>query len=340
MALTNVALNKSIITNNGLASKANLVDGNTSTTWLSETYDSQGTTTSFTVDLGAEYYIERIVLYSAYGSASVVMSFSLDNVEFIVVDNKITMGTNIELIKDFKIPIKARYVKLSHFIGYAPSANHSLKEIMIYTDLEKDYSYLDYSLTRIYNDLKFGDPTRGYFGKMEGLLTNSQLRDLAGITFGELVSPATTDITFHKFAYDGKIIFIPSLPIVKNLSPQQLMNLDLLKGKVISLGSQKFLLRVPYGRKATLLDGVRETGREWGLIEKMLTSSGSINPILPMATADFPVIATSWRICMEADPTVNLSVTARGGNVITGIANVNISVADITHVWQPVLEVI
>lgn len=118
-----------------------------------------------------------------------------------------------------------------------------------------------------------GDTNAGYYGKVNGIVTGSQLISLTGCTSGTL--SVSGDITWLKFAYKGKILFVADRNIKTGISWDYLNGLSCVSGKTISINGKSYKCRLIQGGDS---DPAYAKGREWDdLIVKFTPNNSDCN---------------------------------------------------------------
>ena len=114
-----------------------------------------------------------------------------------------------------------------------------------------------------------GNDMYGYYGKYQGIITPNALITLAGITQGttkndEYNNP-NEDITWLKFSHNYKTLFVADRTIHHSISWNHLNSLDLVFGKVVDIGGQKYLLRLLQGANVNpaSVSGGANSNDEW-----------------------------------------------------------------------------
>lgn len=98
--------------------------------------------------------------------------------------------------------------------------------------------------------LYYGNLDYGYYGNVPAsqFFSGTQLAAAMGLTF-----PAYGDPTmWHKFAHQGKTVFVPNAFIGKGLSYNELVAAGLLEGKVIQHGQFQYKVRLMKGYDPTM----------------------------------------------------------------------------------------
>jgi hypothetical protein len=182
-----------------------------------------------------------------------------------------------------------------------------------------------------------GDMQAGYFGTVTNLVTNTQLTNLMGMTNGTLLDPADTDITFHKFAHKGRILFIPSKPIKHSISWDNIQSQNGVKGKVISIDGNMYLCRLMTGSRHYYTNNPSIAGGEWEeLFVAFHVSNGGI-----LTDSDIYLTGNgNFNWCQE------VYFDSINNRIIRGRDNVNYFIQGISNTvhetrgWRPVLEVL
>jgi hypothetical protein len=186
-------------------------------------------------------------------------------------------------------------------------------------------------------DLILGDMMAGYFGTVNGLVTNTQLTNLMNMSVGALLDPENTDITFHKFSHKGRILLIPSRPIKHSISWDNIQSQNGVKGKVISIDGNMYLCRIMTGSRHYYTNNPSIAGGEWEeLFVAFHVSNGGVltdNDIYLTGNGNF-----NW--CQE------VYFDIMNNRIIRGIDSVNYftqrpsTTVHETRGWRPILEVL
>lgn len=108
------------------------------------------------------------------------------------------------------------------------------------------------------NKLIAGDYMAGYYGKVNGLITGTDLCSNVGLTaVGIIVSG---DITWLKFSHNYKTLFVADRPIASSVSWDIIQEKDLVKGKVVTIGDKIYLCRLMTGGNS---NPASYAGGEW-----------------------------------------------------------------------------
>ena len=183
----------------------------------------------------------------------------------------------------------------------------------------------------------YGDIEKGYYGTVNGMITNSDLDNAMNMSQGSLLDSAGTDITFHKFIHKGRILYIPNRPIRHSISWDHIQDNDGVKGKVITIGGRKYLVRLMTGSIHYDEGGNSSSvaGGEWtDLFEEFHESNGG-----PLSDADVYISGDgSWTWCQEVHSS-NLARRVRRGSGSVSAFSYNTSSHTISgRGWRPVLE--
>lgn len=121
--------------------------------------------------------------------------------------------------------------------------------------------------------LAAGDTNAGYYGLTQSyeFITGSQLAALVGLSAGTLMNDTTA---WMKFAYQGKVLYIPQKPIRNGLNWDAYNALNLVKpGALVTILGFQFIVRHMTGGNA---DPATAAGGEWNaLIYPVYTSVGT-----------------------------------------------------------------
>lgn len=184
-------------------------------------------------------------------------------------------------------------------------------------------------------DLILGDSMAGYFGTVNGLVTNSQLTNLMNMTSGTLLDPADTDIVFHKFIHKGRILLIPSRPIKHTISWDNIQSKDGVKGKVVNIDGQEYLCRLLTGSRHYYTNNPSIAGGEWeDLFVRFHVSNGGV-----LTDDDLYVGKYQGTSCQEVGGNDIRSRVRRGAGILTQIQYIVSDQVSATA-WRPVLEVL
>ncbi|OZV10806.1 hypothetical protein CIW83_18485 [Tissierella sp. P1] len=185
-------------------------------------------------------------------------------------------------------------------------------------------------------DLILGDMSAGYFGTVNNLVTNTQLTNLMGMTAGTLLDAENTDVTFHKFAHKGRILFIPSRPIKHTISWDNIQSQNGVKGKVISIDANMYLCRLMTGsRHYYTSNNSMANGGEWyDTFFKFHTTNGGA-----LTDSDIYVDGNgSYTLCQEVHSSgIANRVFRQGRTYMSGVASTS---GGSLAGWRPVLEVL
>jgi hypothetical protein len=205
-----------------------------------------------------------------------------------------------------------------------------------------------------------GDWKRGYFGELPNteLFTASELLSLAGLSGN--VSTNGNATPWHKFVFDGKIIFMPASTLANNVAwntlynagcvfgtddtgPSQAATTPVLQNRRVSRDGHVFKLRLP--RALLNVDYVLSTTldphSEWCALLKMTVRNhgGAASPY--KWWSDFLVTYTHIGtnvILMECNSTQSLMTVASGNMDPTGTYNKSGTTTNMG--WFPALELI
>lgn len=181
-----------------------------------------------------------------------------------------------------------------------------------------------------------GDLEAGYFGTVNGLITNSTLSNVMNITAGTLLDPENTDITFHKFIHKGRILLIPSKVIRCNISWENIQTQNCVKGKVLHVGSDRYLCRLMTGSRHYYTDHPSIAGGEWDdLFVRFHVSNGGL-----LTDEDLGIGQAT--ICQEISSMGIDKRIVRGANSVTYFGtnmDYNDNYSSLSN-WRPVLEVL
>lgn len=183
-------------------------------------------------------------------------------------------------------------------------------------------------------DLILGDSMAGYFGTVNGLVTNTQLTNLMAMTSGTLLDSADTDITFHKFIHKGRILLIPSRPIKHSISWDNIQAQNGVKGKVIVINGQEYLCRLMTGSRHYYTNNPSIAGGEWeDLFVGFHVSNGGI-----LKDGDIYINGYTW--CQEVhSQSIEYRITRGRDNVSEFRFEASYTAISL-YGWRPVLEVL
>lgn len=187
-------------------------------------------------------------------------------------------------------------------------------------------------------DLIMGDSMAGYFGTVNGLITNTELTNLMNMTNGILLDDVDTDITFHKFIHKGRILLIPSRPIKHSISWDNIQAQNGVKGKVVTINGQEYLCRLMTGSRHYFTNKPSIAGGEWeNLFVRFHVNNGGV-----LTNSDIYVSGNGERTwCQEVHSIGLLYRVSRGGkNSVDSIDGPGQAVATTIVGWRPVLEVL
>ena len=182
---------------------------------------------------------------------------------------------------------------------------------------------------------QYGDMQKGYNGKVSGLVTNTELVNLTGMSQGTLLDSVDTDIQFHDFAHKGRRLLVPNRPVKHSISWDMIQAVDLVKGKVVTIKGKEYLVRLMTGSRHYYTDNVSIAGGEWeDLFVNFHTSNGGV-------ITDSEVYITgdgNYTWCQEVHSN-NLTVRVlRGYGSVSNFANGSSSTSASGRGWRPVLE--
>jgi hypothetical protein len=178
-----------------------------------------------------------------------------------------------------------------------------------------------------------GDFEKGYYGTVNGMITNSALSTAMNITVGTLLDGANTDITFHKFIHMGRILYIPNRPIRHSISWDQIQTQNGVKGKVITIGDKKYLCRLLTGSRHYYTNNTSIAGGEWNDTFLHFHNLGIL-------TAEQVYVSGNGRATwtQEVHSSSILSRVFRGLDSVAGFSNVTATTTSSSRGWRPVLE--
>jgi hypothetical protein len=187
-------------------------------------------------------------------------------------------------------------------------------------------------------DLILGDSMAGYFGTVNGLITNTELTNLMAMTSGTLLDSANTDITFHKFIHKGRILLIPSRPIKHSISWNNIQAQNGVKGKVVTINGQEYLCRLMTGSRHYYTNNPSIAGGEWDdLFVRFHVNNGGI-----LTDEDIYVIPVNGRVtlCQEvSDKDISQRIHRGNGSYNQFWAAFSNNPSSVNG-WRPVLEVL
>lgn len=182
----------------------------------------------------------------------------------------------------------------------------------------------------------YGDIEKGYYGTVDGMITNSDLDNAMNMSQGSLLDSSGTDITFHKFIHKGRILYIPNRPIRRSISWNHIQGNDGVKGKVITIGDKKYLCRLMTGSRHYDNSGNNSIrGGEWtDLFEEFHEDNGG-----PLSNADVYVSGDGRRTWCQEVHSGNLARRVyRGNHSVSNFYYRTSSTTNSNHGWRPVLE--
>lgn len=197
-----------------------------------------------------------------------------------------------------------------------------------------------------------GDMIRGFFGLVAqtDLFTNLELIAAVG---GIFANNAVTQ-TWAKFAYKGKILFIPLMAVSGNASWQVCYDYGLAYGmdnngpangntrppknqkKVVSKNEHDFMLRLPRANNSENWSGAfpNQTEGEWYGLIRCLFNAGE-------ALSDQPVATYFTNNSNTLMAELNGAGICPTGYVSSNqFSNSQVTIAATGHMWRPVLELI
>lgn len=186
-------------------------------------------------------------------------------------------------------------------------------------------------------ELILGDMMAGYFGTVNNLVTNTQLTNLMSMTAGTLLDAENTDVTFHKFAHKGRILFIPSRPIKHTISWNNIQSQNGVKGKVISIDGNMYLCRLMTGSRHYYTNNPSIAGGEWEelFVAFHVSNMGVLtdNDIYVSGNGD-----VTW--CQEVHSSNISNRVIRGDGSVNYIKSPGSNLAGTSYGWRPILEVL
>src|SRR5690554_2115765 len=98
-------------------------------------------------------------------------------------------------------------------------------------------------------ELKLGTDVLGYYGELlqTDVVSVQLLLDAVGLSSIGTAITIDNNLRWHKFVRNGKILFVPNRSLRYNVSWDQLNNLDLVEGKLITVGRDSYLVRLATG---------------------------------------------------------------------------------------------
>ena len=183
-----------------------------------------------------------------------------------------------------------------------------------------------------------GNMDAGYFGTFTGIYTGNSLSSACGLSSkGEAFNYTTSYISWLKFAYENKIIFVAQKPIRFALNWTDINNAGCVYGKNLSTGGVTYKCRLMRGGNGDPSTGA---GGEWDALMYQVHGPGGwaqFTSIELHVSEESPVSGRAT-ICMEKTTTgrtVNrgfYSITSYGTDSIYDIGG--------QMGWRPVLEVV
>ena len=184
-----------------------------------------------------------------------------------------------------------------------------------------------------------GNMNAGYFGAYSGIYTGNTLYSACGISSqSEAINYASTNISWLKFAYENKIIFIAQKPLRMFINWTIINNAGCVYGKTLSKGGVTYKCRLMRGGNGDPSSGA---GGEWNaLFYKIHGPEGEWAQFSNVDLhIDYQSVSSGWAtICTEK--------TTSGGTVNRGTSGIisygGDSMSDIggQMSWRPVLEVV
>lgn len=175
-----------------------------------------------------------------------------------------------------------------------------------------------------------GDETLGWYGEVSqaNFTTIDILRNSVGLINGE---PVNSDTTWLKLHVDGKVIYTPKLPILADVSYNDLVAADLALGDTIAfVDGRQYKLRLFKGATINIITPqTGGTGSEWDRVFSALNDG----TFAVLSEDDLGVHSIAWT--RETDGGNNGLI--RGGGSYTDFDILDKD-TDIQVVWRPVLE--
>jgi hypothetical protein len=175
-----------------------------------------------------------------------------------------------------------------------------------------------------------GDATLGWYGEVQqaDFTTIDILRNSVGLINGD---PINSDTTWLKLSVDGKTLYTPKLPILADVSYNDLVAADLALGDSIAfVDGRQYKLRLFKGATINIVTGsTGGAGSEWDRVFAALTDG----TFASMSEATLGLTSVAWT--RETDGSTNAAI--RGGTAYIDF-DVMDKDTDIMVVWRPVLE--
>jgi hypothetical protein len=190
----------------------------------------------------------------------------------------------------------------------------------------------------------------GYYGKVNGLITGTDLCSKTGLTNGTLFTSG--DITWLEFYRKGKVLLIPNKPVRINLSWDNIQTRDLVKGKIITIKDREYLCRLMTGAdiNPSSSNSGSETGlplskgnNEWDDLFLYFYNIGVFNDY--DIWTDYRKVGNGGSVgtatwCQEVHSDALTSRVIRGYGSASYFYNNTSSYAPSNYGWRPVLEVL
>lgn len=175
-----------------------------------------------------------------------------------------------------------------------------------------------------------GDETLGWYGEVAqaDFTTIDILRNSVGLINGDPVNSETTWLKLH---VDGKVLYTPKLPILADVSYNDLVAADLALGDSIAfVDGRQYKLRLFKGATINIITAqTGGVGSEWDRVFAALNDG----TFATFSEDDLGTHSIAWT--RETDGSTNGLV--RGGGTYTDF-DVMDKDTDIMVVWRPVLE--
>ena len=169
-----------------------------------------------------------------------------------------------------------------------------------------------------------GTPMAGYYGKVNGLITGTDLCTAVGLTAGTLA--VSGDITWLKFSHNYKTLFVADQAIRHTISWDQIQAQNLVKGKVITIGDKEYLCRLMTGGNS---NPAASAGGEWNDLIVAFTPNDADSHW-----------SDTWSWCQEI-ASIDIAKAYRRGSV--SVSALNYSLRNAFETWisyRPVLELL
>jgi hypothetical protein len=178
--------------------------------------------------------------------------------------------------------------------------------------------------------LSHGDMNAGYFGRYAGIYTGNQLSSAAGISAGNTLFYATSNIEWLKFAFDGKVLFVSQKPIRYTLSWNSLNSAGCVNGsKQVTKGGITYKCRL-----------IRMQAGEINLFKRVLNTSTGDWDNLTSKELHFSIPGDDGRLSLAEDTVEGDPTQCQAYNSPITASQLDKTYQGRWSAWRPVLEVV